>query len=122
MKILKQVGHQGDVQFFSIDKMPENVKKINKQFIAASEKTGHVHALSGKYDMYEYDDGFIIDVKEESILNHTDKNILFGENWNDPKVLPSKDHNPSTIKKGLYYVGIQRRFNPLEKTMERVRD
>ncbi len=36
MKILKQIGHQGDVQFYSIDKIPNESKKVNKKFIAAS--------------------------------------------------------------------------------------
>ena len=122
MKILKQVGHQGDTQWFSIDEIPENAKKVEKQFLAASEKTGHVHALSGNYDLYEVEDGFIVDVKEDSVLNHTLKTLLNEKSWNEPKTLPSQDHKPSVIKKGLYYVGIQRKFNPLEKHFEQVRD
>ena len=120
--ITKQVGHQGDTQWYEITKIPEDAKKIKKQFLAASEKTGHVHALSGNYELYEVNDGFIVNVKEDSILNHTEKSVLNENNWNKPVILPSKDHNPSVIKKGLYYVGIQRKFNPLEKHFEKVRD
>lgn len=122
MEILNQVGHQGDTQWFTINGIPSNAKKIKKQFIAASEKSGHVHALSGNYDMYEYEDGFVIDVKEDSVLNHTSNASLNDENWKTPVTLPMKDHNPSTISKGVYFVGIQRRFNPLESFMERVKD
>lgn len=122
MKILDQVGHQGDTQWFSIDGVPKNAKKVKKQFIAASEKSGHVHALSGNYDMYEVEDGFVVEVHEDSILNHTSNNQLNEENWSKPVELPAKDHNPSTIKKGTYFVGIQRRFNPLKSYMEEVKD
>lgn len=122
MKILEQTGHQGDTQWYLIDSIPENAKKLNKQFIAASEKTGNVHALSGDYDMYELDDGFVIDVREDCILNHTDKNLLNEKTWSKPVELSPRDHRSSTIKKGIYYVGIQRRFNPLSKMMEMVKD
>jgi hypothetical protein len=122
MKILTQVGHQGDTQWFAIDSIPSNAKKISKQFIAASEKSGNVHALSGNYEMYEQEDGFIIDVLEDSMLNHTMISELNETTWKTPKVLPERDHRPSVIKKGLYFVGIQRRYNPLGKFMEKVKD
>jgi hypothetical protein len=122
MKILNQVGHQGDTQWFSIDRLPEGLKKIDKQFIAASEKSGNVHALTGKYEMYEHEDGFVIDVLEDSMLNHTMISELNSKTWNTPQVLPERDHKPSVIKKGVYFVGIQRRFNPLGKFMEKVKD
>jgi hypothetical protein len=111
-----------DTQWFTIDTIPSNAVKADKQFIAASEKTGNVHALSGNYDMYSYDDGFVIDVHEDCVLNHTDKNLLTDDAWRKPLELPMRDHRSSVIPKGIYYVGIQRRFNPLSKQMERVKD
>ena len=36
LKILKQAGHQGDVQWYLLSKIPLNAKKVEKQFIAAS--------------------------------------------------------------------------------------
>jgi len=45
MKILKSTGHQGDTQWFSIDKIPESAKKVEKQFIAASERSGSLGLL-----------------------------------------------------------------------------
>ena len=122
MKIKEQIGHQGDTQWFTIDAIPSTAKKINKQFIAASEKSGNVHALSGKYDMYEHEDGFIVDVLEDSVLNHTGIDELNPRSWNEPMVLPDRDHKPSFIQKGLYFIGIQRKFNPLGKFMEKVKD
>jgi len=122
MKILEQVGHQGDTQWYKIDTIPTNAKKVEKQFIAASERTNSFHALFGDYDQYEVDGGFLIDVKEECILNHSLKEHLSGTTLSDKKLLPKKDHRHSVITKGLYYVGIQQKFDPLSAKKEKVKD
>lgn len=122
MRILEQVGHQGDTQWYTIDKLPKSAKKVDKRFIAQSEVSGNVHALCGDYDMYETEDGFIINAKKDCVLNHTAQAELSQKAFREAKELPMRDHRSSVIKKGLYYVGIQRRFNPLEKAMEKVVD
>ena len=38
-------AHQGDVQFHSIAKLPEGLKKVEKTFFAKSEKSGHAHTM-----------------------------------------------------------------------------
>jgi len=116
--------HQGDVQFFGIASIPSNAKKVEKQFIAKSERSGSFHALFGDYDMYEVEDGFIIDAKEDCILNHSLESLLKGTNvsLSEAKVLPKKDHRHSVIPKGVHFVGIQQRFDPLAGKKERVRD
>ena len=124
MKILQQVGHQGDTQWYTIDKIPDEAKKINPKFIAESERSGSFHALFGDYDMYEVEDGFIIDAKKECILNHSLKSELDKIN-NDFSVtieLSKKDHRPSIIKRGLYIVGIQNRFDPMENIKKKSTD
>lgn len=121
MKILEQVGHQGDCQFFTIDKIPKNAKKVEKQFIAASEKSGSFHALFGNYEQYEIEEGFCLDVKEDCILNHSLKDYL-NISMDKVKELPKKDHRHSIIKKGIYYVGIQQKFDPLSGMKKRVID
>lgn len=122
MKIKKQVGHQGDTQWFSIDSLPSNAKKIEKQFIASSERSGSFHALFGEYDMFEVENGFIIDAKQDCILNHSLQQHLSGKSMDDLIELPKKDHRKSVIKKGKYFVGIQQRFNPLEGFLQKVKD
>jgi hypothetical protein len=111
-----------DTQWFAIDAIPQNAKKINTSFIAKSEQSGSVHVLCGKYDMYELEDGFCMDVKEECILNHTFESNLNNDSMLIAKELPAKDHRHSIIKPGKYFVGIQRRFDPLEKIMKKVID
>jgi hypothetical protein len=115
---------QGDTQMFGIDNLPNGLKPIQKQYIAASERSGSFHALFGDYDMFEADGGFVIDCKDECILNHSLKSQLeeCGVTLDEAKVIEKKDHRHTVIPKGIYYVGIQQRFNPLSAMKERVRD
>jgi hypothetical protein len=122
LKIINQIGMQGDCEFFLIEKIPSDAIKIEKQFIAESERSGSLHGLFGNYDQYEVDGGFCLDVKEDCILNHTLKENLNGISMEEVKVLPKKDHRHSIIRKGLYYVGIQQKFDPLEGIKKRVID
>jgi len=114
--------HQGDTQWFSIDKLPDDIKKIEKQFIAASEQSGSFHALFGNYDIYEDKDCFVIDAKEECILNHSLKESLRDKSLNIAEVLPKKDHRHTIVPKGIYIVGIQQRFDPLAGIKKKVID
>lgn len=124
MKITKQFAHQGDSQFFAIESIPSTAKKVEKQFIAASERSGSFHALFGNYDMYEIENGFVIDAKEECILNHSLAEELKGSgvSLNEAKVLAKKDHRHTVLPVGTYAVGIQNRFDPLENIKKRVID
>lgn len=116
--------HQGDVQMFGLSELPKGLKRVEKQFIAASERSGSFHALFGKYDMYETDGGFVIDVKEDCILNHSLKSVLeaHGTDMGAAKVLPKKDHRYTEVRKGIYFTSIQNRFDPLKARREAVKD
>lgn len=124
MNIKNQWAHQGDSQFYVITEIPVNAKPINKQYIAASERSGSFHALFGNYDMYEIEDGFVLDVKEECVLNHSLETELskFGITMNNAQILPKKDHRHTILPKGIYAVGIQQRFDPMENIKKRVID
>lgn len=121
MNFKSQLGHQGDTQWFGVDKIPTDAKKVDKQFIAASERTGNVHALSGNYDMYEIAGGHIMECHDTCVLNHTSNESLKG-NWDKAVELQQRDHRSSTIEKGIYFVGIQQRFDPLAGHKKRVID
>jgi hypothetical protein len=117
--------HQGDVQFFKVTEVPNGVKKIEKQFIAASERSGSFHALFGNYDIYEYDKGgFVIEAHEECILNHSLQSELqaLGVTMDKATVIPKKDHRHTIVPPGKYYVDIQTRFDPLENIKKKVVD
>lgn len=124
MKFTGKNLHQGDSQFFELSELPKGLKKVEKQYIAASERSGSFHALFGEYDMYEYENGFILDVKEECILNHSLESVLKGSgvSLSESKVLPKKDHRHSVVEKGIYFVGIQQKFDPLANVKKRVID
>lgn len=122
MNIIKQFGHQGDTQWFEIEKVPADATRVDKQFIAASERSGSFHALFGDYEQYGVDGGFVIETKGECVLNHSLKeNIVC--TLDEAKVLPKKDHRHSIIPAGkVFFVGIQNRFDPLSATFKRVID
>jgi hypothetical protein len=121
MKITN-LSHQGDTVWAKIDSIPENAIKVDKQFVAASERSGSFHALFGDYDMYEVEDGFVIDAKEDCILNHSLQHELSQITLDEIKVLPKKDHFANVIPKGIHYTGIQQRFNPLSGIQEKIKD
>lgn len=121
---MKQFAHQGDIQIYSICEIPTDAKKVEKQFIAASERSGSFHALFGNYDMYEVDGGFLVDCIDECILNHSLESVLKqnGISLNDKKVLEKKDHRHTVLPVGKYVFGIQNRFDPMEAMKKRVID
>lgn len=121
--IKRQYAHQGDVQFFELNSIPSNAKKIKKEFFARSERSGHCHALCGDYDMYEVDNGHIIVVGTDgATLNHTKENTLTPEYWDKNQVMQVADHNPTTFQQGIYFAGIQRKADPYKGVFERVID
>ena len=83
-----------------------------------------MHALFGNYDMYEVENGFVIDCKETCILNHSliETLKLSGVSMDEAKILQKKDHRHTEIGKGIYFVGIQNRFDPLSAIKKRVID
>jgi hypothetical protein len=116
--------HQGDTQWFELKELPKGLKKIEKQFVAASERSGSFHALFGNYDMYEAEGGFVVNCKEDCVLNHSLESLLKGTgvSLSEAKVLPKKDHRHTIIPKGIHFVGIQQRFDPLANIKKRVID
>ena len=124
MEFTGKLQHQGDVVVAEIKSIPQGAKKVEKQFIAASERSGSFHALFGKYDMYEVEGGFVVDAHEECIINHSLKEVLerTGVSLDEAKVLEKKDHRHSVIGKGIHYFSIQQRFDPLANLKKRVID
>jgi len=121
----KFAAHQGDVEIFSVSKLPAEAKKIAKTFIAKSEKSGHVHALCGDYELYELPEqkGHIITVGSDGCtLNHTGYQNLTPEYWDVNKVMPIADHKPTLLKAGIYFIGIQKRKKHFSKVWEKVKD
>jgi len=121
-EIINQFGFQGDVQVFSMKTLPEKLEEIEKTYIAESSTSGSFHALFGKYTQYRVKNGFVVDVKEECILNHSLKKELENTTMDVKKILKKKYHNHCVIPKGIYFLGIQQKFDPLKGLKEKVRD
>jgi len=124
MKFTNQFNaHQGDVQIFSIEAIPNGSKVIQKTFFAKSEKSGHCHALCGDYSLHELENGHAIAVgKAGATLNHTNISNLTDTYWDINKETPVADHQPTKLQEGFYYIGIQRRKKPFSKVWEKVVD
>lgn len=126
MKFTKDFqAHQGDVQIFSVDSVPSSAKKIEKTFIAKSEKSGHAHAMCGDYELFELPEqkGFVIKVGTDGCtLNHTAYQNLTPQYWDKNKALKIADHKPTSLKQGTYYVGIQKRKKHFSAVWEKVID
>jgi len=120
-------GHQGDVQFCQIEEIPNKAKKISKTFFAKSERSGHVHALCGDYELYQVEeepDFFYVKVgKDGAVLNHTlFENTRLDGFFDAPKAFKVADHRPSFFQPGVYKISIQRRLNPFAGVWEKVKD
>lgn len=123
MKFISQFGHQGDTQWFELEGVPTNAKPIDKQFIAASERSGSFHALFGNYNQFEVEGGLVIETKEECVLNHSLKEHLGNASMDEARVLPKKDHRHSIIPAGkVFFVGIHRKADPLSAGFKKVKD
>lgn len=70
-------GHQGDVLFTPIDKIPTGLKRSKEAILAYGEVTGHKHEILDEVDYYLSDGsdpwvvGFL-DVKKEVDIVHED--------------------------------------------------
>ena len=118
---------QGDTQWFRIKSIPKYAKLLHeKRPIEASERSGSFHALFGNYEMYEDTEtkDFYIDAKEDCILNHSLQSDLASLNndFSIKMIVKKKDHRASIIPKGIYYVGQQNRFDPLDAIKKKQKD
>lgn len=119
-------SHHGDVQLFGIKELPFGCKKIDKKFIAASERSGHAHVLCGDYEMFEKEgiDGmFVVVGTDGCTLNHTAMQTLTPEVMSKNEITRIADHKPNFYKAGqILYIGIQKRKKHFSKIWEKVRD
>lgn len=116
-------AHHGDVQYYSLSKLPEGAVEIEKSFIAKSEISGHSHAVCGDYKMFELDGRRFLAVGEDgATMNHVSNSMLTKEYFDENVQVKGHDHGPDTLAPGIYFVGIQNKIDPYKGTFERVRD
>jgi len=117
-------GHGGDVQFYSIDRLPQGAKKIKNQPVAFGEKSGHVHVLTGSVELFEYEGKrFAVIGSDGAFHQHMKDSTLTEKTYKVNQHLSNADHTKECpIKPGVYLIGIHQRYNPYEKVFEKVID
>jgi hypothetical protein len=112
-------GHQGDVQFFSIDKIPTNAVKIKNKPIAYGEHSGHQHILTGDVEMFEVDGRIIVAVGGDGArLQHIHESNMRDNLWTSTAEIQVADHKSHLLPAGNYEFFIQNSYNPYTKALE----
>ena len=116
-------GHQGDVQFSTINSIPEKAVKIANKAIALGEHSGHMHILTGDVQMFEFDGRLLAAVAGDGArLQHVHESNFTSADWTSSKELSKADHGSHMLPAGNYEFWIQNSYNPLAKAFERVED
>lgn len=115
-------GHQGDVQFKSLSKLPEGAKKIEQKPIALGEHSGHEHIITGDVELFERNGKIYAAVGSDgAMLQHVHES-KFNGNFKTKKVIERADHKAVPFEPGVYEFFIQNAYNPYAKLMEKVID
>jgi len=117
------VSHQGDVFYKTLSTLPKSAKKITNKPIALGEHSGHCHVLTGDVEMFEIEGRMVAVVGNDgAMLQHIHESKLTSKSWIENKLIEKADHNPHTLKPGIYEFWIQNAYNPYAKLMEKVID
>jgi hypothetical protein len=117
----KQQGHQGDVQFKSVS-LPKGAKKVEHKPLALGEHSGHLHAVTGDVELYEFEGRTFAKVGGDgAFLQHVHDSI-FKNRYGLKKPIEKADHKPIKLNPGVYEFGIHKKYNPFSKVWEKVID
>lgn len=115
--------HQGDVQGFTVNKIPAGAKKIAHRPIAYGEHSGHQHCLTGDCELFEHEGKIYASVGSDgAVLQHVHESNFSVKDWTKTTPLKVADHNPVKLEEGVYEFFIQNAYNPYSKLMEKVLD
>lgn len=123
-------GHGGDVQFYSIDSLPQGASKIDDQPVAFGEKSGHIHIFTGDVELFEGQHPetgelmkFAVVGSDGAFHQHMKDTTVSKETYRINKHLSNADHiKPCPLIEGVYAIGIHQRYNPYEKVFQKVVD
>lgn len=119
----QQFLHQGDVQLLE-SAIPAGLKKIAKKPVALGEKSGHQHSILGDYELMEDEKSnmYVVVGPNGATLNHVHESNFNGD-FDKNATLPKADHGAIVLTPNKSYrVGIHKRYQPLSKHWENVRD
>lgn len=117
-------GHGGDVQLFSVDKLPSGAKLIVNRPIALGEKNNHAHIITGDCELYEDENVLYVKTgKGKSWLQHTFLSQIVPETFSTQEPVVVADHKPvELMPETIYKIGIQQKYDPYEKIWTKVVD
>jgi hypothetical protein len=120
----KSNGHVGDVQYFSIDKLPNGAKKVENQPVAFGEKSGHIHINTGDCELYELNNEFYLVVGPDGALSqHIHQSNMRADTYTKNVPAEKADHNPGILSPNtIYKIGIHKRKKHFSKVWEKVID
>jgi hypothetical protein len=125
MKTEKELlkGHHGDVQIKEIESLPAGADPKPNSPLAYGEVSGHIHILTGDVHLFEHEGRtYAVVGNEGGRMQHVMENNVTPECMTEVKELPVADHKSILLPPGTYEFGIQKQFNPFEKTFEKVMD
>lgn len=118
-------GHQGDVQIKQIDILPENLKPIKDQVIVDGSigSGSNIHVVTGDVKLFKDDEFTYMVVGTKKVrLQHIKIQRLSKLQLESTKELLRADHKSILLSKGIYMIGIHKRFNPYKKVFEQLID
>lgn len=116
-------GHQGDVQFRSIDSIPAKARRVSNRPIAYGEHSGHQHVLTGDVELFEFEGRLIASVGADGArLQHCHESNFTAACWTSTEEIAQADHASHLLPEGNYEFYIQNAYNPYSKLMEKVID
>lgn len=118
-KVTKQAFHGGDVQGYSIDKIPAGAKKISKvedMILAHGETSGHCHIITGDVELFELNGQvFAVVGKDGAYHQHIQEKSVKPSIFKVNKNISDCDHTKDCqIPQGIYAIGIDRQYDPHE--------
>lgn len=117
--------HTGDVQAVE-SKLPATCNPIDKKPVAYGEKSGHVHVISGDYEMFEEPttkDIYVKVGKKGAFSQHVHESIWKKANFDSVELLQKADHNAARLLPNkTYRIGIHQAYDPYSKIKNKVLD
>ncbi len=121
---MKHFIHTGDVQAIETE-IPSKVKKIERKPVAYGEKSGHLHVITGDYEMFETEEKevYVKVGKGGAFSQHVHETIWKKSNFDTLEELQKADHKPSRLLPNkVYHIGIHKSYSPYKKIFEKVID
>jgi hypothetical protein len=114
----------GDVQAIETN-LPKGVKVIEKKPVAYGEKSGHLHVITGDYEMFE-DEKQNVYVKvggKGAWSQHVHESIWKNAGFDTMEELQKADHKPARLLPNkVYRIGIHQAYDPYQKIKQKVLD